>query len=295
MLQRIRTFVPRRPLLGPVAAALAAATVLASAWVLRLSGTLVERSEAAQVAITGSTTTELVVEDDAGDVPLLDRVVLDPGEPLVRCINVRTRTLADPDPLVLHLDAPTSPLADFIDVELAGGADRGEECGEQEPLLVTSGSLSRMLDRLDTDGPGWALVDPPAGATTWWYRVELVLTDALPAELIGTSVEDLTLRWSTAAAERRDSPLSERAEVFVVGVTENAAGPLVLLLVGALMFLGVHDRIDADDPKLALAPVDRRTASFTDRATVVATRVRRSARRDPRVPPPPPASGPGTV
>lgn len=289
---RTRRSAARRRQLAPAVAAALAALVLASAWVLRLSGGLDGRSQAAQVAVTGGET-ELSLDDDTGGVPLLDDVVLDPGDEVARCVSVEARTLADPEPLVLHLEAARSPLAEHLDVAITGGPDEGvDDCRDATPLQRTAGTLDSLLTDLAPSGPGWSLADPPAGVTGWWYRVEVELPADLPRDLIGASVDDLTLRWSTAAAERRETALRARADAFVVGVTEDATVPLVLLAVVALLFLGIHDRIDANDPKLALAPVDRRVRRFTDRDLV--GRGPNAAHDGPAVPPPDPG-GPGTV
>jgi hypothetical protein len=277
----------RRRRLLPIVVAVAAALLLASAWVGRLSSGLQEVSTSARHGVIGVTGVDedVVLTTDAGTVPMLDDVVLDPGEEVVHCVGVEARTLADPEPVVLHLDGRSSPLAAHLEVEIASGELLGDtDCPERVPTAVTGGSLATILNRLGPDGPGWTVADPAAGITRWWFRVRAVLDADTPSELQSAVVEDVTLRWSTATGELRASTLEERTERFVIGVTEDAALPLVLMVVAGLLFLGVQDRIDAHDPKLALAPVDRRTVGFTDRDAVP---------RAPSVPHEPPPSGPG--
>lgn len=255
--------------MSPVLTALLAGLVLASAWVVRLSTGLEPDSGVAARAVTGDEDATVSLVDAAGGVPLFDDVVLAPGDSVTRCLEVEAAAVGDPSPVVLHLDAPGADplLAQHLFVDVSGGATvRGRAaCTAGAADASRQETLAVLLEELAPGGEGWSVGDPEPGLSGWWYRFDVTFDEAAPQAALGAAIEDLSIRLSTDVVPPRLRLLEERTRLFVAGVQEDAAVPLVLLAVTTLLFLGIHRHIDALDPKLALAPVDRSMVPFPSR------------------------------
>lgn len=241
-----------------------AGLVLVTGMVVRLSVPLSSRSSGARAALGDVAEVEVHADRTA---PLFDRAVLVPGRPSSSCLTVRTEGIGDPDPLTVEIESaaagPALASATWVTVE-HGRSTAAEGCDGFTPVgVVAADTLAALL--ADHGGPGGAplpSVDPRPGIAETTFRITLLLDVDAPPSVAGAAVEGLDLRWRTAVAEPSEEPLATQALLVLGGVAEHSVVPLMALLSIGLVFLGVQDRIDRRDPKLAAAPVVRGHIEF---------------------------------
>ncbi len=211
--------------------------------------------------------------------PLFDHVSLAPGDTVQACVRVDYRGDVDPDAVVLHLAGlgGSRPLADRLDVAVERGAIATPATGCDGFVaeeLVATGPLGSLADHARDAATGWRGWDPTPGEASTWYRVAVTLDDHTETSLQGARAETGFV-WS-AVAPPASSGLLHRVVVVLGAVARDTFLPMLLLLAVTMLFLGIQDRIDRRDPKLALAPVTTEPLEF---AGVPGARVRATPRR----------------
>jgi hypothetical protein len=183
-------------------------------------------------------------------VPLFDDVELAPGEDASACLGIEHRSEVPLTSVLLQLPLVEGPdeLLRAVEVQLERGTGTGDGCEG----FVAEDATSATLEELRDDAPGWSSWAPLDGDRAV-YRVTLSLPDGVPAELQGAA-GTADFRW-VATAEPTGTDLLSRALMLLAEVARDALLPLLLLIVVAVLFLGIQDRIDRRDPKLALAAV----------------------------------------
>jgi hypothetical protein len=185
-----------------------------------------------------------------GSVPLFDGVELTPGEDASACLGIEHRGEVSLTSVHLQLPLVEGPdeLLRAVEVQLERGTGVGAGCEGFVAEDATTGTLQELRD----GATGWSSWAPHDGDRAV-YRVTLSLPDGAPAELQGARGA-VGFRW-VATAEPTGTDLFSRALMLLAEVARDALLPLLLLIVVAVLFLGIQDRIDRRDPKLALAAV----------------------------------------
>jgi hypothetical protein len=250
VLTRLRRRAFRRGSLSVRFTAMVAALLLTSGIVIRLSAAMSSLSPQARQELAG--TSELILRDDAAGVPMFSQVVLQPGEPVVRCIGVSVLAASTPAPVRLGLSGATGDPALTSATRLTverGHAEPGAGCdGFVARETVATGTLADLNGA--AAAPVWS---PAAGEARAVYRITAELTDASD-ELQGLAVGGLTFTWDSGVGVAARGELLQKALLLAASVAQNAILPLLLMLTFAILFLGVQDRIDRHDPKLAMTP-----------------------------------------
>lgn len=226
-------------------------------------------------AQTGAVTSGGVELDALQAQPLFPDVHLVPGEPVAACIEIARSGQVPLETVALRFDAAegSSLLLDRLHLRVERGpAGVGADCAGFEPVAeIVDG---RLLDL--TEPPtrsGWSSWRP-VGEESVSYRFSVVLpAEDLVAELQGTRAR-VDFLW-VATAEPTGDALSPRLAMLALAFARDALLPLLALGVLAVLFLGVQDRIDRRDPKLALAAVHEEPREFRD-ATAAEQPMRRS-------------------
>lgn len=236
-----------------------AALVMVTGLVLRFSATLTTLSPETRAAIAPDG--ELTLEHDTA-APLFDRVELRPDETAEACARVDTRSLTDPLPLRLTFEPPRGdpPLARHLIVQVDRGSGTattgGGSCaGFTARHRVVRDTLANVGERHAEVKNGLVTDDPGPGETASWYRVRVTMSPDTPTDLQATTIEDLAFVWNGRAAGITEDPLN-RSLSFLLSLAEQTTIPLVLILVATTFYLGIQNRIDRHDPKLADAPVE---------------------------------------
>jgi hypothetical protein len=254
----------RSRLLGVRLLTALAALVLAGGLVVRMSAPLSSTSPSARQALSSNGVLELHADRDT---PLFDQVSLLPGQPVAACTRLRTDALDDPAPIQLSMKgyqgSEALAAATQMTVEHGVVEDDAAGCGSfVVDAVVVSGSIADLQARHGMDGTPIDGGDPSAGQTDTWLRVTVELPQSAPSAVQGQAIGDLGLRWSTSMASPAERGFRDRATLVMAAVTEHSVIPLMLVVVLALRFLGIQDRFDRRDPKLALAPIVRGAVVF---------------------------------
>lgn len=251
-----------------IAAALAALLLVGG---LVVRGSLGLRSETPERYVRTDPVTGLIVDGSAGLTtsaaePLFDGVVLHPGQTVEACVRIDYRGSADPDAVALELADVTgsSDLARGLTMVVDRGS-LGDATGCSSfvaAATVGAGPLDALAGREGATALGaW---DPDAGEHAAWYRFRVTLDPGVEDQLQGETVAT-GFTWSALAAPESSSWMG-RLTLLVGTVARNSIIPMLLLLAVTVLFLGIQDRIDRRDPKLALAPVTQEPLPFTPRS-----------------------------
>lgn len=229
--------------------------------------------------VTGAIETDgdIALTADA-DRPLFDDVHLAPGETVQACVRVDYRGDVDPDAIVLNLAgiSGSRDLADRLQVAVQRGgiADPAAGCGGFVAReVVATGPLTALADHARDTATGWRGWDPTSGEASTWYRVAVTLDEELAPDLQGART-GTGFVWSAVASPTSTS-VAHKVAVLVGTVVRDAFLPMLLLLAVTILFLGIQDRIDRRDPKLALAPVTTEPLDFAAPSALPTTPVRR--------------------
>jgi hypothetical protein len=223
--------------------------------VLQASVGLTVASSEAERLVGGRANTIALSTDAPPAAPLFDEVELTAGDPVDACIQVRSHGPVADDALGLHLTGYRGDidLARALRIEVAQHRGQpGSTDGTCQGFDPGSVLLHGSVDQLSRDhGDRPYRVRGEAHGATSWYRVRVVL----PADaLVVGRIDDLGLAWTSEALA--DTPgRREKLVAVAAAVAENSAVPLLGMLVLSVLFVGIQHRIDAADPKLALAPV----------------------------------------
>lgn len=214
----------------------------------------------------------LALGTDLRGQPLFEDVLLVPGEPRTACIRLDAEGRVDPEPVglyVANLDGHRG-LAEALrlTVEYGTGHDPSTagSCEGFRPADTLASAPLATLFQDHGDGAGalraW---DPRPGLSSTWYRFTVELPSDPPAAAQGGRIDDLGLAWATTGTGV-PQVWSERSLLFVTSLAERSTLPLLTLLALSVVFLGIHNRIDGRDPKLAQAPSVRRELEFREPA-----------------------------
>lgn len=245
-------------------AAVVAAALLVGAMVVRLSATLATGSPAAREAVGEGTDLQLGAEDDT---PLFVEEVLVPGRATTACHVVDIGSTDDPDPIGVRVAGwrGSAALAEALVVTVEHGNAEGTCASFRPEATVVQATLADLTRDHGPEDPALPGPDPQAGHSQVWFRITMALPDTAPSTLAGTRVEDLALRWDASVAVVADRPLATQLSLLFGAVAQRSTLPLTLLIVLGTLFLGIQDRIDRRDPKLAIAPVTPGAVTFTAR------------------------------
>jgi hypothetical protein len=245
----------RSPVFGVRLAAAVAALLLAAALVIRFSVTLTSHSPTGQASLEQG---GVWIDTDAGEAPLFPHVVLEPGDTAVACVGVMSGGL-EPGPVDLRLGGYTGSqaLAESLLVTVEegraeGGGGAGGCGGFVTDRVAASGSLAQLLRAHGEAGE--PIRAGQGGASTLAYRVTATLPAGSGDEIQGHAVTDVDLHWVVTGAGRYDE-VREQLLRFAGAMAEENLLPLLVMTILAVLFLGIQDRIDRRDPKLAAAPV----------------------------------------
>jgi hypothetical protein len=215
--------------------------------------------------------------DDAA--PVFDDVLLGPGAQAVSCRTLVLHATSEPTPIELGLaayrgsDALAAALHVRVEEEAPTAAPAAGCEGFVPARTVAEGPLATLGQAGGTAPGGWRAA---AGTQSLRYRLTVLLPADSTDALQGTSVHDLTFRWATTSAGRPPT-WSDRTVKLAMAVAQNSVVPLLLMTAVAILFIGIQDRLDRNEPKLALASVQAdQPLAFTP------TAVRAAERRAPR-------------
>ena len=261
-----------------VTAALAA-VLLTAGLVVRLSVSLTSFSPRVREQL--STTGEVRMTSNAVATPLFARVVLAPGEQVETCVRVVVDSSVDPDPVTLHVDGRTDwpQLARYVVLRVEEGSRRGDgtrrqqvsrDCdGFQPDDELVSTSLSDALARFGPSATPLQRWDPAPGSAARWYRVGLQLAADAPAAVQAQRIDALRFTWTATAVPARAAWV-DASLLLASSLAEHSLVPLLVMLAAAILFIGVQDRIDRHDPKLALAAVSAEPLVFAPATATLA-------------------------
>lgn len=201
--------------------------------------------------------------------PMFPDVHLEPGVARSACIEVAHDGEVPLDTVALRLDATegSSLLLDRLVLGIERGAPGvGDDCTGFSPVAdVASG---RLLDLTEPPSPaGWSSWRP-AGNEVTSYRFTVLLPDDAAVDALQGTRARVDFLW-VATAEPAGGLVAPRMLMLLLAVARDALLPLLLLVVVAVLFLGVQDRIDRRDPKLARAAVHEEPRTFRDAASSV--------------------------
>jgi hypothetical protein len=239
--------------LGLRIAACVAGLLLAAGLIVRVSVALSPGSPEAGGAI-GAPADAVALSTDVTGRPLFDGVELAPDRPVEACIAVRTHATRDVGPLGLFMTgfSGSAAMADALLVVVEEGPPAGDCAGFAPERVVVEGHLGAVLG---AHGDGARAARPADGTTAAvrWYRIRITLPADAPAEARGGRIDRLDLAWTTLPIDEEPGD-RERQLAFAMGVAQRTVLPLLLMLVLSVLFLGVQDRVDRREPKLADAP-----------------------------------------
>ena len=243
-----------------------AALLLAGGLVVRMSAPLASNAPSVRQRLIANGVLEM---HSNTDTPLFDGVALNPGDPVRACARLLTDSPDDPAPILLSMkgyrgsDALAESARMTVEYGLNGSNADGCEAFRSEAVVAT-GSIAQLERDHGSAGSPMVTSDPRAGQSDVWFRVTVELPASAGPEVQGESIRDLGMRWSTSVAAPSDLGFAGQAALVLAAVSERSVIPLMLMLVLATLFLGVQDRIDRRDPKLALAPVVRGELTFEE-------------------------------
>jgi hypothetical protein len=184
--------------------------------------------------------------------PLFDDVRLLPGEQASACLRIEHRGEVRLDAVRLQLADIAGPeaLLRALRLEVARSDGTERRCEDLEVDEVIEGPLRELTD--PTDRSTWSNWVPGDGESAT-FRFTISLAEGVADALQGaTATSDF--QW-TATARPTGGSLAERLVMLLMAVARDALLPILLLVVLGVLFLGIQDRIDRQDPKLALAAV----------------------------------------
>ncbi len=249
-----------------------AALLLTAGLVVRLSVSLTSLSPTARDE--AGTSGELALTSNAKGIPLFVAETLAPGEVAATCVKVAVDSPVDPEPVTLHVEGPAAPgpLTRHVILTVEEGARLHDDATTAEAAardcagFRTEHHLSEgpLADALA--GPGWSTGslrpwDPRPGSAAKWYRIGLRLASDAPAGVMGQRIDGLRFVWSTTAATQRAGWV-DGSLLLAGSLAEHSLVPLLVMLCTAILFIGVQDRIDRHDPKLATAPISSEPLVF---------------------------------
>lgn len=242
-----------------------AALVLVVGLVLRASVGLSRPIDERMVLIdprTGTVTTPEIELRASTTDPLFPDVVLQPGESRTACLEIEQHGSVPPGRVVLRVPAlgGSVDLARALRVSIDRGAPGAAgDCHDFEPVArVASGTLDDLAALVEApDVPAWTATDGQRAS----YRVAVVLSDEIAATLQGTRTT-VDLRWMLTAPPA-GPPWTSGPGVLFPALLRDVVLPFLWLLVVVVLFLGIQDRIDRRDPKLALAAVVEPPRTFS--------------------------------
>ncbi len=211
---------------------------------------------------TGQVTSGAVELVQGSVRPLFPDVHLAPGRPVAACVELTHRGAVPLETVALRLDGleGSSALLEHLRVHVERGpAGAAPDCnGFEATTTIVAGPLLELTTPPDPAGwPSWQ----PHGDERASYRVTVLLPADAPAADLQGARAGVDFLWAATAATGVDD-LGERVTLLAVSFARDALLPLLLLGVLAVLFLGVQDRIDRQDPKLALASVHEEPHDF---------------------------------
>ncbi len=249
-----------------------AALLLVAALMVRGSVGLHQRPDERIVTVdprTGEITSGEVELRNAVTAPLFDDVQLAPGDKRSECIAIDYRGGVVVDSVLLQLSdtAGSGKLMDALEVTVDRGVADTAGCdGFVRETRLVSDSLARLASGSDLPrSPGWRSWTPTNGDRAV-YRFTVALPEDAGNKMQGDRVTT-DFRW-IATAEPVGGDLGSRLGLLLLAVARDSIIPLLLLIVVAVLFLGIQDRIDRRDPKLAHAAVTDEPELFLDRALI---------------------------
>lgn len=193
--------------------------------------------------------------------PLFDDVELFPGERSSACLTIEHRGDVGLDAVLLQLADVTGPepLLRALRLEVARGAGAARGCEGFRADEVIEGPLRDLTGApAPTSWSSWVPEDGEEAV----FRLTLSLAEDAADALQGATATS-GFQW-TATARPSGGGFAERLGLLLSAVARDALLPLLLLVVLGVLFLGIQDRIDRQDPKLALAAVVEEPDSFMD-------------------------------
>lgn len=193
--------------------------------------------------------------------PLFDHVALAPGETRAACLTITHRGGVPNEAVLLRLDATggSQRLLETVQLVVERGDADGPGCERFTPqATVASGTVAGLAA---SGGTGWASWTPGDGERAR-YRFSIHLPGDVTDELQGEEATADLLWVATAVPTGGD--LASRTLLVAAGVARDALLPLLVLATLAVLFLGIQDRIDRRDPKLARAAVVEPPRAFED-------------------------------
>jgi hypothetical protein len=198
--------------------------------------------------------------------PIFQDVELMPGDRATGCFELLHRGDVPLESVVFTVQDPegSSDLLGLVELEVERGTARAEGCDGFVADTSTSGPLDTFGESSTRDG--WRSWQPYDGENAV-YRFTLRLPEDVTNDLQG-AIGSMGVRW-VATAEPTGGDLGSRLMMLLAEVARDALIPLLILLVVAAIFLGIQDRIDRRDPKLALAAVVEEPEPFLDPSELV--------------------------
>jgi hypothetical protein len=196
---------------------------------------------------------------------LFEDVELLPGQPVASCLRIEHRGDVRLDAVALRVsDVVGSPaLLRALDLQVERGVAPAGGCDGFTPETATSVPLAAVgTGTVSGEWSEWSPVDGEVAD----YRFTLTLAEGISDELQGEAAST-SFTW-VATADPVGGDLLSRLLLLLAAVAREALLPLLLLIVVGVLFLGIQDRIDRQDPKLALAPVAEEPEPFLDPATL---------------------------
>ncbi len=196
--------------------------------------------------------------------PMFPDVHLEPGVAQSSCIEIRHEGDVQLDTVALRLDAAegSSLLLDRLVLRVERGAPGvGDDCAGFVPSVEIADG--RLLDlTAPPTAAGWASWQP-SGDEAASYRFTVLLPEEDVVDALQGARARVDFLW-VATAQPVGGLLAPRLTLLALSFARDALLPLLLLSVAAVLFLGIQDRIDRRDPKLALAAVHEEPHEFRD-------------------------------
>ncbi len=197
--------------------------------------------------------------------PLFDDVVLAPGDVVTECIAIDYRgdVLVDDVLLQLAQTAGSRELMGALDVTVERGVAGRAGCDGFTPQArIASASLAQLAAGGDRPASAGRQRWTPTDGERATYRFTVALGDGA-AEVVEGERVTTDFRW-IATAVPVGGDLGSRLGMLLLAFARDGIIPLLIMIVVAVLFLGVQDRIDRRDPKLAHAAVSDEPELFID-------------------------------
>lgn len=195
---------------------------------------------------------------------MFPEVHLDPGVPRAACIEITHDGTVQLDTVALRLAAAegSSRLLAALHLRIERGAPgAAPDCTGFAPEAEVADG--RLLELTEPPSPaGWSSWQP-GRLETASYRFTVVLPPEEATDALQGARASVDFLWA-ATAQTRGAMVMPRVVMLAAAIARDAVLPLLLLAVLAVLFLGVQDRIDRRDPKLAMASVHEEPRAFRD-------------------------------